>query len=105
MPKRLLKTMAQFRTSSHKLKIETGRYEGLPLAERTCTFCMNGELDDEIHLLLKCKYHDSDRKSFLNTLPQHLYFTTGNPQNQFHMLMSCEDKEIILILYAKYYIA
>ena len=95
MPKRLQKTMAQFRTSSHKLKIEMGRYEGITLAERTCTFCMNGEIDDEMHLLLKCRYHDFDRNAFLNSLPQHMYFITGNHRDQFHTLMSCEDKDII----------
>ena len=95
MPKRLQRTMSQFRTSSHKLRIETGRYEGLPASERICEFCTSGEVDDEIHLLLKCKYHDDERNKLLNILPQHITGDSVNTKKQFYILMSSSDTDIV----------
>ena len=46
--------MAKFRTGVAPLRIETGRYEGLPEAERTCIFCKD-HVEDEIHALFD--YH------------------------------------------------
>ena len=95
MPRKLQKTMAQFRTSSHKLRIETGRYEGLSVLERTCEFCLNGEVDDEIHLLLKCKYHDLERMLFLKNVSIYKTIDSLSIENIFHLLMSSDDNDTI----------
>ena len=36
------------------LKIETGRYNHVSLENRLCTHCNKGEIEDEVHFLLKC---------------------------------------------------
>ena len=37
--------MAKFRAGVAPLRIETGRYEGFPEAERKCTFCKDSVED------------------------------------------------------------
>jgi len=62
------RSTAQIRCSSHKLSIETGRYDNTPLENRTCTFCeLNGSprlLEDENHLLTSCPLGKNLRDKF-----------------------------------------
>ena len=44
--------MIKFRLGSHKLRIETGRWNRTPRAERLCTTC--SQLGDEYHTLFHC---------------------------------------------------
>ena len=37
------------------IHVETGRHYGKPRDERTGLICNNGEVEDEIHVLFKCK--------------------------------------------------
>ena len=54
----------RFRLSSHKLKVETGRWGRVPRENRTCT-CLEGGIQDESHVVFICnrtrhlriKYH------------------------------------------------
>ena len=46
--------LTRFRTSSHSLMIETGRYENTPREQRICQFCNMGKIEDEYHFLLDC---------------------------------------------------
>ena len=45
--------ITKFRTSSHDLEIERGRYQGIKAEERTCKLCKSG-VEDEPHFLLIC---------------------------------------------------
>lgn len=51
-----LRHLAQLRTGSHRLRVETGRWERprLPRQERTCRRCDSGDVDDEHHLVFDC---------------------------------------------------
>ena len=51
---KLRRTLAQFRTSSHTLNIEKGRYNNTPEEERTCPFCPN-LIENEEHFLISWK--------------------------------------------------
>ena len=42
------------------LRLETGRYERLPKAERMCPFC-NSELENEIHAMINCPFYEDIR--------------------------------------------
>jgi hypothetical protein len=62
LPKKIVLSMARFRFSGHKLRIETGKHEGLPRNERSFRRCKRllGEdfvapIDDEEHLLFPCE--------------------------------------------------
>ena len=61
---------ARLRTSSHPLRIETGRYylpNALPVEERTCWFCEDGSVEDECHFLFNCKLYTemTERKDLM----------------------------------------
>ena len=56
-------SLTRFRTNNHKLAIETGRWNKLPINERKCNFCL--ELEDEFHFLLECKLYITLRKRIL----------------------------------------
>ena len=66
------KSTAQIRCSSHKLRIEVGRYDNTPLENRTCTFCeLSASLqvvEDEEHLLTTCPLGKNIRDSFLRII-------------------------------------
>ena len=53
LPQHLRVLVAKLRTTSHSLRIETGRYNllvALPPDERTCWFCDDDSIEDELHL-------------------------------------------------------
>ena len=51
LPKQLRNAMSRLRLSSHKLRVETGRYgqNRIARAERYCTMCNNTDIEDEFH--------------------------------------------------------
>ena len=71
-------TLTKFRLSNHKLRIELGRRDGTPREERTCQICHDG-VEDEIHLLVKCKQYEELRAPLINMCrelkPQFCYYT------------------------------
>ena len=52
------RTIAQFRTSAHRLHIETGRFGHnntyVPPDRRLCECCSMGKSEDEFHFLIEC---------------------------------------------------
>ena len=57
------KRLAQLRTGSHWLAVETGRSGpgAVPRSERFCQRCHSGEVDDEEHMILRCTAHTAQR--------------------------------------------
>ena len=52
-----------FRTRNHRLPIEVGRWSGIQINQRLCSFC--NELGDEFHYLMTCKHFELERKYYL----------------------------------------
>ena len=52
--------LAKFRCGVAPLRLETGRYENLPVIDRTCRFCVN-EVEDEEHVVTRCPVYDNIR--------------------------------------------
>ena len=48
-----MKIMIKFRTTNHRLPVETGRWQGKPLGERFCTQCNNCQIGDDFHYILE----------------------------------------------------
>ena len=70
---RLRKSTAQIRCSSHKLRVETGRYTSEARHERNCRLCNSATaIEDEQHILLRCPQLDD-----LRTAHSHLFQTSG----------------------------
>ena len=75
------KRLAQFRTSSHRDKADTGRYESVSVVNRICEYCStNSEvivnfsalpffepiIEDEKHVLFECPQHNiAEMKKFM----------------------------------------
>ena len=58
--------LSRFRTSSHHLRVETGRYTNpvTPLSERVCLYCDGGLCDTEMHAILVCPTMNIKRHFF-----------------------------------------
>ena len=82
--------MTKLRISNHKLMVEVGRHmKPKQLVEkRICQIC-KVETEDEIHFLVKCKFHEALRKPLfeqcIELRPQFPYYSTTE---QFVYLMS-----------------
>jgi hypothetical protein len=56
--------LAQFRTGSHWLNIELGRWQGLDREERKCQRCEMGMVDDEEHMVFHCSKFNELREEY-----------------------------------------
>ena len=89
--------MAQFRSGTHWLKIETGRYENLTRAQRLCTECC--VVEDEIHYLMECKQFCAEKANLLNmssTLMAN--FDNLTKSDQFQQIMKSTDRQLLCTL-------
>ena len=66
LPKHLVLNMVRFRTSNHRLPIETGRWYDIDLDERICPLCTTGSLGDEYHYLLECPAFKTQRLKYID---------------------------------------
>ena len=68
------RALTRLRVSAHKLNIEIGRHRRpyIPRHQRLCLYCNCGEVDDEIHFLLKCNFHAEARHSLFQLITSHL---------------------------------
>ena len=60
-----IKSLIRFRTSNHKLPVETGRYTNTPYARRMCNSCQH-ELGDEMHYVLICPLMAKYREKYID---------------------------------------
>ena len=58
--------LSRFRTSAHRLRIETGRHTSpvTPLSQRICKYCDSGQCDTEQHAILECSLFNLKRQCF-----------------------------------------
>ena len=88
--------LSRFRTSSHDLRIETGRYDDIDREQRRCKSCNMVKIEDEFHFLLVCpKYRELRSKYFKR------YFCHWPTINKFETLMSSSSNKLLNNL-AKY---
>lgn len=59
IPKHVRSTMEQ---------LETGRFRGEPVIERTCKFCILDEIEDEFHFLLQCALYNNLRREIYQSV-------------------------------------
>ena len=76
-PVRLRRNITKLRISAHSLAVETGRYTRPKtlLVNRTCKLCNNNEIEDEIHMFLKCPFYNVERSRLFKSLSE---FSTIN---------------------------
>ena len=66
-------SFSRFRTSSHWLKVETGRWSRTAREDRLCTCDLN-EVQDERHLIESCRHLSDLRTQFPNIIFDMKYF-------------------------------
>ena len=81
--------LARFRTTNHRLPIETGRWVNISRENRTCVLC-SSDIGDEFHFIMKCEALKNERKQYI---PR--YFITRPNVIKFHELFS--TKKILLL--------
>ena len=94
------KAIAQFRTSSHKLKIETGRFNNkliyVPPEQRICDHCTLNKTEDELHFLMECPlYHDNRLKLFSHIEGINKFFRDYDHLHKFIWILLCENISVL----------
>jgi hypothetical protein len=85
---------------STTLNVECGRYHNVPCEQRLCKLCDMGEVEDECHFALFCKYYTNDRKILNEKL--RLEFTTKlDCHDDLQSIMSCSDPKLLNV-FSKY---
>lgn len=54
--------LVKFRTGSHYLPVEVGRWENIDISERKCYLCNKNDIGDEMHYLLICPFFCTRQK-------------------------------------------
>ena len=96
------KHFTKFRLGDHKLQIEVGRHHNIPLAERICTRCCLGAVEDEYHALLHCNDYAQMRDCYFPKVriwSPHIDMLSS--EDKFAWLMNNLD-EYIIVLTAKF---
>ena len=79
--------ISKLRLSAHQLKIEKGRYSGLPREERLCNTCQ--VIEDELHFVINCDKYKDCRKSLMETFNNnHPDFINASNEVKFIIIMS-----------------
>jgi hypothetical protein len=75
-------SFSKLKTSSHALQIETGRYKSpkIPADQRFCTLCNTGEVEDEQHFMLSCKFMTMRGRCYLTNAEKSLPSTLTIPK-------------------------
>lgn len=60
------KALSRLRLSSHRLRIESGRYDKkCPINEWKCIYCNSNDVEDEYHFVLVCDFYTELRKLYI----------------------------------------
>ena len=87
---------AQLRAGILPLQIEVGRFRNIPISERLCIICNNGEIDDEIHFVCSCPVYSEFRTPLYDfARTQFQDFDDLDDLTRFVLLMSNCHKEMI----------
>ncbi len=82
---------AKFRCGVAPLRLETGRYEGIPLDSRLCFNCLD-QIESEMHVIFECSLYNDIRDYLFfnvrNSVPQ---FDTHTRTEQFCILFGNEN--------------
>ena len=68
MNKSYRSSFAKFRCGVAPIRLETGRYENLPVNARVCPLCTDAIIEDEIHVVLNCPAYTDLRYTLFQTV-------------------------------------
>ena len=73
------KALAKLRTSTHSLKIETGRHKGISREDRICSTC--DTIEDEFHFLNNCQRFKGLREQLIKEVSNYNLINYTNPSD------------------------
>ena len=74
------RNLTRLRTSSHKLTVETGKYNKVALKDRLCQLCDANTVEDEYHFVMTCPLYNELRcRTNAVTRQFHLYLDLWSP--------------------------
>ena len=93
----------KFRTSSHCLMVETGRYSRpkIKRENRICTLCNTKEVEDERHLIFHCNAYSELRKIFFDKIHS-IVQLNPNDENSFIKTIFSTENAIATFFVANY---
>ena len=80
-------TLCKFRTTNHKLPIETGRWNGIDRENRQCLKCNNRSIGDEFHYIMECHFFTENRTQLISR-----YLTQKPNILKFKQIMCTSEK-------------
>ena len=94
----------KYRTGNHRLQVETGRWDDIPLNGRTCKICTTDDIGDEYHYLFTCDFYKSDRKLYLKPyfMLSQIYASIGNFLPQTMKQRSLNYQNLLQLLWKSF---
>ena len=83
--------MSKFRCGVAPLKIETGRYIGLPPSERTCFNCVN-KTENEFHVVMECPLYRHIREELFDKVNQINNVFSFYDENKKFVTLFCDEQ-------------
>ncbi|MES9880523.1 MAG: reverse transcriptase family protein [Sedimenticola sp.] len=90
LPRSLYLKLVKFRTSNHKLPVETGRWSNIEYGDRKCNICNTNDIGDEFHYLFICSSLSEERKKYLDTY----YYLRPNVLKYKELLNSTSETKL-----------
>ena len=91
--KSVRKCLSSFRISTHRLRIERGRYVGEKPEDRLCISC--NKIEDEVHFLCQCQKYENQRKILYDKLTDFKIISRMDSNKTFLSLMKNRDKHVM----------
>lgn len=92
LPPRHRSAFCKFRLGVAPIRIETGRYEGLPEESRICSFCDINTIENELHVILYCPiYNDIRQVLFAKAYACNFNFYSLSDYDKYCFLFSNPD--------------
>ena len=91
------KAYAQFRCGVAPIRLETGRFERLPLQQRTCEHCDNQSIETEEHVLLVCPLYEDLRNELFDIIEsEHVNFRNWSNVDKLCIILGSHNSSIII---------
>ena len=88
MPRAHRSALSKFRLGVAPIRVETGRYERLPVSERICFHCKTC-VEDELHVLIDCPLYNELRLNFFQMLQDNgINMQEKLPMTQFTFILN-----------------
>ena len=83
--------VARFRCGSFPLAVELGRYRRpvIPLEQRTCRVCNNGQIENEEHFLIQCCKYNDIRHNLLGPI------NVNDATDEFKRILKQTDSKVL----------